>query len=101
MVCVDFHFIKTLLVSAPWIQPWILAISTDDAEDTVTNKNIKSFVSVILSCQEYIWIANSMIYINTTSDISKVLYIISQPVRRVKFGTISKYHAQNHAIICL
>ena len=30
--------------------------------------------------------------INTTSDISKLLYIISRAVRRVKFGTILKYH---------
>ena len=30
--------------------------------------------------------------INTTSDISKLLYIISRAVRRVKFETILKYH---------
>ena len=30
--------------------------------------------------------------INTTSDISKLLYVISRAVRRVKFETISKYH---------
>ena len=29
---------------------------------------------------------------NTTSDISKLLYVISRAVRRVKFGTIWKYH---------
>ena len=47
--------------------------------------------------------------INTTSDISKLLYVISRAVRRVKFGTILKYHEwylcqisrTNHAIICL
>ena len=47
--------------------------------------------------------------INTMSDISKLLYIISQAVRRVKFETILKYHKwylcqishTNHAIICL
>ena len=47
--------------------------------------------------------------INTTSDISKLFYIISRAVRRVKFGTILKYHEwylcqisrTNHAIICL
>ena len=44
--------------------------------------------------------------INTTSDISKLLYIISRAVRRVKFETILKYHEwylskisrTNHAI---
>ena len=30
--------------------------------------------------------------INTTSDISKLLYEISRAVRRVKFATILKYH---------
>ena len=47
--------------------------------------------------------------INTPSDISKLLYIISQAVRRVKFETILKFHEwylyeisrTNHAIICL
>ena len=47
--------------------------------------------------------------INTTSDISKLLYIILRVVRRMKFGTILKYHEwylcqisrTNHAIICL
>ena len=45
----------------------------------------------------------------TTSDISKLLYVISRAVRRVKFETILKYHEwylhqisrKNHAIICL
>ena len=32
---------------------------------------------------------------NTTSDISKLLYVISRAVRRVKFGTIWKYHEQD------
>ena len=43
------------------------------------------------------------------SDISKLLYIISRAVRRLKFETILKYHEwylcqisrTNHAIICL
>ena len=43
------------------------------------------------------------------SDISKLLYIISRAVRRVKFETILNYHEwyllqishTNHAIICL
>ena len=47
--------------------------------------------------------------INTTSDISKLLYVISRAVRRVKFETILKYHKwylcqisrTNHTIICL
>ena len=42
-------------------------------------------------------------------DISKMLYVISRAVRRVKFETILKYHEwylcqilrTNHAIICL
>ena len=47
--------------------------------------------------------------IKTTSDISKLLCVISRAVRRVKFETILKYHewylcqisCTNHAIICL
>ena len=47
--------------------------------------------------------------INTTSDISKLLYEISRAVRQVKFETILKYRKwylcqisrTNHAIICL
>ena len=47
--------------------------------------------------------------INTTSDISKLFYIISRAVRRVKFGAILKYHKRYlyqisrpiHAINCL
>ena len=44
-----------------------------------------------------------------SSDISKLLYVISRTVRRVKFETILKYHeyylcqisGTNHAVICL
>ena len=47
--------------------------------------------------------------INTTSDISKLLYIIARAIRRVKFETILKYHEgylcqisrTNHTITCL
>ena len=47
--------------------------------------------------------------INTTSDISKLLYVISQAVRRVKCEAILKYHERylcqmswtNHAVLCL
>ena len=47
--------------------------------------------------------------INTTSDISKLFYIISRAVRRVKFEAILKYHKWHlcqisrtiHAINCL
>ena len=47
--------------------------------------------------------------INNTSDISKLLYVISRAARRVKFETILKYHewylcqisSTNSAIICL
>ena len=47
--------------------------------------------------------------INTTSDISKLSYVILWAVRRVKFETILKYHERflcqmlrtNHAISCL
>ena len=47
--------------------------------------------------------------INTRSDISKLFYIISRAVWRVKFGAILKYHELYlcqisrtiHAIICL
>ena len=30
--------------------------------------------------------------INTTRDISKLLYVISQAAKRVKFGIYAKYH---------
>ena len=51
----------------------------------------------------------SDICIYTTSDISKLLYVIARAVRRVKFETTLKYHqwylceisSTNHAIICL
>ena len=58
-------------------------------------------------------IGNSMICsvfgINATSDISKLLYVISRAVRRVKFETTLKYHEwyfcqisrTNHALIYL
>ena len=47
--------------------------------------------------------------INTTRDISKLSYVISRAVRRLKFETILKYHEwylcqisrTNYAIICL
>ena len=47
--------------------------------------------------------------INTTSDISKLLYVISRAVKRVKFETVLKYHEwylcqisrTNHASVCL
>ena len=47
--------------------------------------------------------------INTKSDVSKLLFVISRAVRRVKFETILKYHEwylcqisrTNYAIICL
>ena len=50
-------------------------------------------------------IGNSVI----SSDISKLLYVISRAIRRVKFETVLKYHEwylcqishTNHAIICL
>ena len=53
--------------------------------------------------------ARGIIVKNTTSDISQLLYVISQASRRVKFETILKYHKwylcqisrTNHAIICL
>ena len=35
-----------------------------------------------------------MFAINTRSDISKLFYVISRAVRRVKFETILKYHVQ-------
>ena len=51
----------------------------------------------------------AIFYINTTSDISKLLQVISRAVRPVKFETILKYlewylcqiSRTNHAIICL
>ena len=61
------------------------------------------------SCQiansSRVCVGNSMI----SSDISKLLYVISRAVRRVKFETILNYHEwylcqisrTNHAIICL
>ena len=44
--------------------------------------------------------------INTTGDISKLLYVISRAVRRVKFetnheGYLCQIPRTNHAVICL
>ena len=39
--------------------------------------------------------------INTTSDISILFYIISQAIRRVKFGAILKYHELNSVHVFL
>ena len=77
----------------------------------IWNESLKKFVLQLLSWK--ICIGNSMI----CSDIwhkyhewySKLLYVISRAVRRVKFETILKYHewylcqisCTNHAIICL
>ena len=69
----------------------------------------------ITKIEKMICIGNSMICSditlakNTMSDISKLLHVISQAVRRVKFEAILKYHewylcqilCKNHAIICL
>ena len=67
----------------------------------------------VLICKCYVSIGNSMICsdicINITNDISKLSYVISRAVRRVKFETILKYHEwylcqvsrTNHAINCL
>ena len=67
--------------------------------------------TVLLQCP--ISTGNSMIcsdiWVNTTSDISIFLYVISRAFRRVKFETIlkyqsgiyAKYHVKNNAIICL
>ena len=52
----------------------------------------------LLALTKSICIGNSMISsdnlfgINTMSDISKLLYVISRAVRRVKLETILKYH---------
>ena len=68
-----------------------------------------------ISLEKGLSIGNSMICsdiifgMNTTSDFSKLLYIISPAIRRVKFETILKYHEwylcqishTNHAVICL
>ena len=35
---------------------------------------------------------NTDIFLNTTGDIPKLLYVISRAVRRVKFEAILKYH---------
>ena len=76
--------------------------------------NTQKFELQILKyTQHQICIGNSTILvifgINTTSDVSKLLCVISRAVRRVKFETILKYHEwylcqisrSNHAIICL
>ena len=39
-----------------------------------------------------ICLVNSMICSDITSDISKLLYVISRALRQVKFETILKYH---------
>ena len=61
---------------------------------------------------QFVWVITRFVVIfgiNTTSDVSKLLHVISLAVRRVKFETILKYHEwylcqisrTNHAIICL
>ena len=68
-----------------------------------TNNTQKCYVGNSMICSVVIF------GINTTSDISKFLYVISRAVRPVKFETILKYHEwylcqishKNHAIICL
>ena len=71
-----------------------------------------SLFSYISYCSEFVQAIALFVVIfgiNTMSDISKVLYVISRAVRRVKFKTILKYHkwylcqisGTNHAIICL
>ena len=59
---------------------------------------LKSPLNSLLCLCHIICTGNSMIcsdiWHNTTSDISKLLYVISRPVRRVKFETILKYHLQ-------
>ena len=42
-------------------------------------------------------LCSSIFGINTTSDISKLLYVISRAVRRVKLETILKYHEWYYA----
>ena len=67
---------------------------------------------VVRSTYKLLWVIAWFVVIfgiNSKSDISKLLYEISQAVRRVKFETILKYHKwylcqilrTNHAIICL
>ena len=72
-----------------------------------TNKQKKPVFILFLGLKDF---GGFMIFsINTTRDISKLLYVISQAVRQVKFETILKYHEwylcqisrTNHAIICL
>ena len=61
---------------------------------------------------QFVWVITRFVVIfgiNTTSDISKLLHVISRADRRVKFETILKYYElhlcqisrTNHAIICL
>ena len=67
---------------------------------------------ISLLFRKFVWVIAQFVVIfgiNTTSDISKLLYVISRAFRRVKFETILKYHEwylcqmsrTNHAIICL
>ena len=67
---------------------------------------------ISLLFRKFVWVIARFVVIfgiNTTSDISKLLYVISRAFRRVKFETILKYHEwylcqmsrTNHAIICL
>ena len=54
-------------------------------------------------------ICSDIWHINTTSDILKLLHVLSGDLTQVKFETILKYHEwylcqishENHAIICL
>ena len=71
-------------------------------------------LSIVTIIVIVISIGNSMIcsdiwHTDTTSDISKLSYIISRAARQVKFETILNHHEwylcqisrTNHAIICL
>ena len=80
------------------------------ARSKILHRDAFSELRVILTELVYIIAWFVVIFaINTTSDISKLLCVISGAVRRVKFETILKYHKwylcqisrTNHAIICL
>ena len=96
--------------------PRLLVVFTRQLEILVTTLDLEhsgryqfaAFWALVLISIGIPWFA-VIFGINTTHDISKLLYVISWAARWVKFETILKYHewylcqrsCTNHAIICL
>ena len=88
----------------PWCFPRQSRGKHQDSRENKTN----CFPRDLTLVQEIAWFV-VIFGVNTTSDISKLLYVIWRAVRRVKFETILNDHSwylcqisrTNHAIVCL